>query len=211
MLQEEHTAAEDPTATKHDVKEHFNAAGKVVQIGDWKLRHTLGRGAYGTVRLAQRVKAEDVPEPDRTPSSRRRSVRDRRVSRSHSAPSGDDFFQMTPAELTATEHHKNPIKVATETIQSLLRSTSNISMYEEKSSDKEEQDEFVAIKIFNKSVLKRKRTIERNRETRRVLVKTALDQVEREIALMKKLSHPNLVQFHEVIDSIESDMLYMVR
>jgi [calcium/calmodulin-dependent protein kinase] kinase len=52
--------------------------------------------------------------------------------------------------------------------------------------------------------------MERDRATRRVKVKTALEQVEREIALMKKLSHPNLLQLYEVIDSEESDMLYMV-
>ena len=41
-------------------------------------------------------------------------------------------------------------------------------------------------------------------------VRTALEKVEREIALMKKLSHPNLVNFWEVIDSPDSDLLYMV-
>lgn len=41
-------------------------------------------------------------------------------------------------------------------------------------------------------------------------VKTALMKVEREIAIMKKLGHPNLVQLFDVLDSPESDMLYMV-
>eukprot|EP00934_Nitzschia_sp_Nitz4_P006592 Nitzschia sp. Nitz4//scaffold17_size182527//140552//141886//NITZ4_001876-RA/size182527-exonerate_protein2genome-gene-0.73-mRNA-1//-1//CDS//3329539406//6582//frame0 len=52
--------------------------------------------------------------------------------------------------------------------------------------------------------------MERDKKSRRVKIKTALQQVEREIALMKKLSHPNLVNLFEVIDSPESDMLYMV-
>jgi [calcium/calmodulin-dependent protein kinase] kinase len=52
--------------------------------------------------------------------------------------------------------------------------------------------------------------MERDKTSKRVKVKTALQQVEREIALMKKLSHPNLVNLYEVIDSPESDMLYMV-
>lgn len=76
--------------------------------------------------------------------------------------------------------------------------------------DEEDDEQLVAVKIFSKSILKRRRTMERDRSTRRVKVKTALEQVEREIALMKKLSHPNLLQLYEVIDSEESDMLYMV-
>jgi len=76
--------------------------------------------------------------------------------------------------------------------------------------DGHEQEELVAVKIFSKSILKRRRTMERDKKSKRVKVKTALQQVEREIALMKKLSHPNLVNLYEVIDSPESDMLYMV-
>ena len=41
-------------------------------------------------------------------------------------------------------------------------------------------------------------------------VHTALEQVEKEIALMKKMHHPNIVSLFEVIDSPESDLLYMV-
>lgn len=75
----------------------------------------------------------------------------------------------------------------------------------------QQEGHLVAVKIFRKSVLKRKRTMERDRDTRRMLVKTALDKVEREIALMKKLSHPNLVEFYDAIDSPDSDVLYLVR
>jgi len=73
-----------------------------------------------------------------------------------------------------------------------------------------EGSHLVAVKIFRKSVLKRKRTMERDKETRKMLVKTALEKVEREIALMKKLAHPNLVEFYEAIDSPDSDVLYLV-
>jgi [calcium/calmodulin-dependent protein kinase] kinase len=52
--------------------------------------------------------------------------------------------------------------------------------------------------------------MERDKETRKMKVHTALEQVEREIALMKKMHHPNLVSLYEVIDSPESDILYMV-
>lgn len=74
----------------------------------------------------------------------------------------------------------------------------------------EYHDELVAVKIFQKSILKRIRTMHRNKKTRRVEIKTALEKVEREIALMKKLSHPNICEFFEVIDSPDSDILYIV-
>ncbi len=32
----------------------------------------------------------------------------------------------------------------------------------------------------------------------------------REIAIMKKLNHPNIIRLHEVIDDNEEDKIYMV-
>ena len=72
------------------------------------------------------------------------------------------------------------------------------------------EDELVAVKICSKSLLKKMRTLTRDSNTRRVSVHTAFDMVEREIALMKKMQHPNVVMLHEVIDSVESDALYIV-
>ena len=39
---------------------------------------------------------------------------------------------------------------------------------------------------------------------------TAFDQVQKEIALMKKLNHPRLVTLYEVIDDESNDKLFMV-
>lgn len=39
--------------------------------------------------------------------------------------------------------------------------------------------------------------------------KNQLENVQMEIAIMKKLQHPNLIQLHEVIDDDENDKLYM--
>ena len=39
--------------------------------------------------------------------------------------------------------------------------------------------------------------------------KDALQEVSKEIAVMKKLDHPNVVRLHEVIDDEDRDKLYM--
>ena len=40
--------------------------------------------------------------------------------------------------------------------------------------------------------------------------KTALDDVKKEIAIMKKMRHPNIIRLYEVIDNPNSDKIYMV-
>ena len=122
-------------------------------------------------------------------SSNRRGAK---KERSNSAPHGDLFFQMTKEE---------------QTISGQKQQRHRLIRFEREDDNNEE---LVAVKIFQKSVLKRKRTMERDKETRKMYVKTAYDNVEREVALMKKLAHPNLVELYEVIDSPESDMLYIV-
>jgi len=39
---------------------------------------------------------------------------------------------------------------------------------------------------------------------------TALDEVYREIEIMKKLEHPNIIKLQEVIDDPQQDKLYLV-
>ena len=58
--------------------------------------------------------------------------------------------------------------------------------------DSDDGDELVAVKICSKSFLKKIRTLTRDSNTRKVSVHTAFDKVEREIALMKKMQHPNV-------------------
>jgi serine/threonine protein kinase len=141
-------------------------------------------------------------------TSRRQERRRSRGSRAKtkSAPAGDAFFQMTSEEMKIYGkkqlHHESPSR-----LQSWFKRR---VPHGDDDDDEEEKDrDLVAVKIFQKSILKRKRTLARDQKTHRVKVHTALDQVEREIALMKKLSHPNLVAFYDVIDSPESDILYM--
>lgn len=73
----------------------------------------------------------------------------------------------------------------------------------------EDKGELVAVKIMEKSLLKKMKTIRRG-PNNRMTVLTAFDNIEREIATMKRLRHPNLVRLFEVIDCVESDRLHMV-
>ena len=117
--------------------------------------------------------------------------------RSQTLPLGESSFFYSA--------HESP---STPSLGSWLRRQS--SSFRHSDHHREEQcDDLVAVKIFHKSILKRKRTLARDPETHKVRVDTALDTVQREIALMKKLSHPNLVAFYDAIDSPESDILYM--
>lgn len=180
------------------------------------LRHAmstpLGKGAHDPFFRP--------PAPVMTPPLRARRPRRYDMSKSKSAPDDSDFFKNEDSSGTnasaspwvlpssplpvrfVTPSHKTPSVVS----KLGLFIQSRVSF----DNDDDDEEELVAVKLFNKSILKRRRTMERDKKSRRVRVKTALQQVEREIALMKKLSHPNLVNLYEVIDSPESDMLYMV-
>ncbi|KAL4468337.1 hypothetical protein ABPG72_010738 [Tetrahymena utriculariae] len=66
-----------------------------------------------------------------------------------------------------------------------------------------------AIKIFKKSFLKRKREYYRD-SGGAMKYKDALDNVKKEIAIMKKLRHANVIRLYEVIENPDNDKLYMV-
>ena len=65
-----------------------------------------------------------------------------------------------------------------------------------------------AMKCFNKSILKRKRDFKK--ENGKMKMSNAMDKVMDEIAVMKKLRHPNIVQLYDVIDDEEEDKLFVV-
>ena len=71
------------------------------------------------------------------------------------------------------------------------------------------KEELLAVKIFHKSILRECRTMSQD-SSHHLQVRTALESVEREIAVMKLIQHPNLVSLYEVIDNEELDQLYMV-
>jgi serine/threonine protein kinase len=128
---------------------------------------------------------------------------------SDDATNNDSQHSCSTSHTTTSTHPiLNPLRSFFNRHQSSMSNSQLISLSSDLSNDEDEH--LVAVKIFQKSVLRRMRTMERNKETRRVQIKTALEAVEREVALMKKLSHPNVVEFYEAIDSPDSDLLYMV-
>mmetsp|Transcript_6173 Transcript_6173/g.9067 ORF Transcript_6173/g.9067 Transcript_6173/m.9067 type:complete len:541 (+) Transcript_6173:273-1895(+) len=71
-------------------------------------------------------------------------------------------------------------------------------------------EEYVAVKVYSKSILRRIRNIQRSTEAnKKITINTALDSVKKEIALMKMMRHPNIVSLLQVIDNT-SDALYVV-
>jgi serine/threonine protein kinase len=224
-------------------KEQLDSQGNTLKVADLTfIEGVLGKGSYGTVRLAVR-KRPDAHDDDswhngsRTvtppPTSQQQHHQHHKeidqqqpnrrldtgfcMERSSSAPSGDDFFKISESEksIYGKKSTKTVASTHTNTASPGYRNQQKIKMHRSVSArgsfDEEDTDEqLVAVKIYNKSILKRIRTMERNKETKKVQVKTALEQVEREIALMKKLSHPNLVGFFDAMDSPDSDLLYMV-
>jgi [calcium/calmodulin-dependent protein kinase] kinase len=66
---------------------------------------------------------------------------------------------------------------------------------------RKKDEKFYAIKILNKSRLSKLRVSP---------TETAMMDVQREVAIMKRLDHPNIVKLYEVIDDPESGRLYLV-
>ena len=73
----------------------------------------------------------------------------------------------------------------------------------------QDKGELVAVKIMHKSILKQMKTLHKNQGDH-LTVSTAFDNIEQEIATMKRLRHVNLVRLLDVIDSVNNDRLYMV-
>ena len=209
--------------------EQFDEHGNVLAVGNYTfVDGILGKGSFGMVRLAKRMGATSSLSSSSLGQSRQKRAkrhsgdgsmiatpnsseargefeRPGRIHKSVSAPYGRDMFaegKKQGASPMVVEQlgliFKQGIQKASDHLGSF--------MFDEK----EPHDNLYAVKIFHKSLLKKIRTMERDKETRKMKVHTALEQVEKEIALMKKMHHPNIVSLFEVIDSPESDLLYMV-
>jgi serine/threonine protein kinase len=203
--------------------EEFDDEGNVVKVENLQfITGVLGQGAFGTVRLARRKLCPKTPsqplttqpvtpfssegkEKESFQENRKKHRQRRSLQKSQSAPHrSSDFFLSPETETVATPSKPARFPSVISNLGLFIRSRVSFDQ------DDDDDEQLVAVKIFRKSILKRRRTMERDKGTHRVKIRTALEQVEREIALMKKLSHPNLVAMYEVIDSPQSDMLYMV-
>jgi serine/threonine protein kinase len=204
--------------------EEFDDEGNVVKVENLHfITGVLGQGAFGTVRLAKRKLSPKTPSQPLTtqpvvPFSEgkekedfhesRKKHRQRFMHKSLSAPhQGSDFFTTPESATIATPSQSERSPSVISNLGLFIRSRVS---FDQDDDDDDDAEQLVAVKIFRKSILKRRRTMERDKTSHKVKIRTALQQVEREIALMKKLSHPNLVAMYEVIDSPQSDMLYMV-
>lgn len=168
---------------------------KITEVGDLRFLNDhdmpngqssiLGKGSFATVRLARR----------------------RPVQRSSSTVSGLSCSEHID------EHAQQHVIVEPESPGRSINSS--ISMHSSRggtSSKSKEKDGgvgvLVAVKIIEKSLLEKCRTLERDSDGQ-MQVRTALENVECEIAVMKMIQHPNLVSLYEVIDT-GSNRLYMV-
>jgi serine/threonine protein kinase len=164
------------------------------------------RSEDGSMVFTMEKKHDDRNPWQTNPDDQESCDSDRHLHKSSSAPFGKNIFEDTTNQVTATSAVvgqfgllvKHGLKKASENL--------GLSLFDEK----EPRDNKYAIKIFNKSLLKKMRTMERDSGTKRMKIRTAFEQVEKEIALMKKMHHPNIVSLFEVIDSPESDILYLV-
>lgn len=69
-------------------------------------------------------------------------------------------------------------------------------------------EQLVALKVFKTSLLKKMREVKR--VGRKMVVSTALDKVQVEIAIMKKLKHANLLNLLEVFDDDSETLVLML-
>ena len=198
--QESCCSSQSLDTTPHECpNEEYDNEGNVLKVENLEfIPGILGQGSFGTVRLARRLESIIREETNAVPPLAK--------------PSSMRSFRRSSRSLSFDETGES----GSYTAFGLLPSTRGFGLFRRSKSidcnatENGENDQLVAVKIFSKSNLKKRRTFERDKTTKRVRVKTALQQVQREIALMKKLSHPNLVRLYEVIDSPETDILYMV-
>eukprot|EP00956_Cyclotella_meneghiniana_P030562 scaffold77224_cov57-Cyclotella_meneghiniana.AAC.5 len=163
----------------------------------------LGKGATSMVRLAWRK--SNKPNSN----GKRASSLDTNSDTEDNEAAAAAAMKITPdLKAIAARNEYRPTGQKAKSRRSVIRVISQPSI--DNRSISSSKGDLVAVKLIQKSVLKQMKTMTRDSASNRVTVSTAFDNIEREIAMMKRLRHPNLVQLFEVIDSVESDKLYMV-
>eukprot|EP00586_Coscinodiscus_wailesii_P005926 CAMPEP_0172489400 /NCGR_PEP_ID=MMETSP1066-20121228/19360_1 /TAXON_ID=671091 /ORGANISM="Coscinodiscus wailesii, Strain CCMP2513" /LENGTH=559 /DNA_ID=CAMNT_0013257213 /DNA_START=198 /DNA_END=1877 /DNA_ORIENTATION=- len=198
-----------------------DASGSIISVGNLTFvpNGTLGEGAYASVRLARRKKhassttttttddTTSTHSPSTTPSN---GSPPRTPSRSPNRRESENGTKRRTSPVGS--FGRNMVRRASARVNRLLSGSDDVLEDEVTADDGglADDEEYVAVKVFNKSLLRRMRSMGRDAGTRRIKVHTALEKVEKEIALMKQMKHPNIVRLLEVIDSVDSDTLLMV-
>ena len=71
------------------------------------------------------------------------------------------------------------------------------------------KDTYYAMKIVNKLLLSMRKEYVRTGKGK-MGIKTAFDAVEKEITLLKQISHTNIVRLHEILMDEEGEKLYLI-
>jgi hypothetical protein len=159
----------------------------------------LGQGSYAMVRLTWR----------NTNKSLYNNPGSSLASNETDADSNKCADTVVP-EISAIQTAYQPRRKRRQSRRSIVRVVSQpMDDDNQHASQASAKGDLVAVKVIQKSILKQMKTMITDFKNR-VTVRTAFENIEREIAMMKRLRHPNLVQLFEVIDSVESDKLYMV-
>jgi len=111
----------------------------------------------------------------------------------------DEQTEVVTTQLTESTRHKPLTKVGEFRIGKLLGRGAFGAVYE----GIDANGRLVAIKVLDKSLLKRRASMARGPNP-------LLDGVKREIAVMKQIRHPNCVHLFAVIDDPEGDRIFLV-
>lgn len=177
--------------------EEFDDLGNVISVADIEFTDdVLGEGSFGIVRLARRNSKSKLKDSKRLGKLTSSSITC--ASNISSFRSGGEIWNSIDENSSVGGKEK----------KKRMKKWKN-----DGNKDKTNlmETNLMAVKIYSKSALKRMREITKSTSAkRRLSIHTALEKVEKEISIMKMMNHPNLVKLHKVIDSIESDTLYVV-
>ena len=158
-------------------------------------RTSTGSTTFGATAKALRfVKQLSLSSRQSTPSMRESTYGERSVPESMVAKSGKSLLRGR-VKVNEYEFIKELGSGAFATVH-LVQKRSGLTRQK------------FAVKVFNKSILSKKRDF--RRVGGRTVVTNELSKVMAEVALMKKLDHPNICRLHEVIDDPSDHKLYLV-
>merc|ERR1719394_181275 len=168
--------------------------------------------------LEKQIESNGVGAKCRSPGSSSRPIYPNLPYSPYSSPNSSPRVRRRPLKMTkqaSTEHMGNYMQLNQYKLMGMVGQGSYSIV---KMAYNVDEDTHYAMKILSKKKLQKKAGIfGRIAPTRKGpggrLIKKAenpLDKVYREIAIMKKLDHPNVVKLVEVVDDPEEDNLYMV-